>query len=100
MSEPGSQAGAQQVGALGAFPAPGAGGFVRGAWTHWKRIAHAVGVVQTRVLMVIFYFIFVLPLGLVMRMRGDPLHLKPGASGNWTPHRYEEPSLNSTRRQF
>ena len=75
-------------------------GFVRTAWTHWKKIAHAVGVVQTRVLMVIFYFIAVLPIGLIMRLAGDPLHLKPPAGGNWTAHRHQEPSLDSARRQF
>jgi hypothetical protein len=75
-------------------------GFIRAAWTHWKKVAHAVGVVQTRVLMVLFYFIAVLPLGLIMRLAGDPLHLKPPAGGNWTAHRHEAPSLDSARRQF
>jgi len=75
-------------------------GFFRAAWAHWKKIAHAVGVVQTRVLMVIFYFIAVLPIGLIMRLAGDPLHLKPPAKNNWTAHRHEEPSLDNARRQF
>jgi hypothetical protein len=75
-------------------------GFMRAAWAHWKKIAHAVGVVQTRVLMVIFYFIAVLPIGLVMRLAGDPLHLKRPARGNWTPHRHQEPSVDRARQQF
>jgi hypothetical protein len=75
-------------------------GFLRAAWAHWKKIAHAVGVVQTRVLMVVFYFIVVLPIGLVLRSSGDPLHLKEPKGGNWTPHRHEEPSLDTARRQF
>jgi hypothetical protein len=79
---------------------PGPTGFVRAAWAHWKKIAHAVGVVQTRVLMVIFYFIVVLPIGLVMRLSGDPLHLKAPMGGNWIAHRHEAPSLDSARRQF
>ena len=75
-------------------------GFLRQAWEHWKLVAHAVGVVQTRILMVIFYFILVMPLGLMMRLRGDPLHLKPRNVGNWTPHSQQERSLDATRRQF
>jgi hypothetical protein len=85
---------------LTSLSAPGPAGFVRAAWAHWKKIAHAVGVVQTRVLMVIFYFIVVLPVGLVVRLSGDPLHLKAPTGGNWTAHRHEEPSLDSARRQF
>jgi len=75
-------------------------GLARAAWEHWKKIAHAVGVVQTRLLMVVFYFIFVVPLGLVMRLRGDPLHLKRHPGGNWTPHKHEPPGLDTARRQF
>lgn len=75
-------------------------GYLRAAWSHWKKIARAVGVVQTRILMVLFYFVFVLPVGIVMRMRGDPLHLKRPAGGNWTAHRDEEASVDTARRQF
>ncbi len=75
-------------------------GFVRFAWDHWKKIARAIGVVQTRILMVVFFFVFVLPLGLLMRLRGDPLHLKVPEGSNWTPHRNQDPSLDTARRQF
>jgi hypothetical protein len=83
-----------------ASPAPVSAGYLRAAWSHWKKIARAVGVVQTRILMVVFYFVFVLPVGIVMRMRGDPLHLKRPAGGNWTAHRDEEASVDTARRQF
>ncbi len=81
-------------------PAPAPIGFLRSAWERWKKIARAVGVVQTRILMVVFYFIFVLPLGLIMRMRGDPLHLKAPKGSNWTPHRDQDANLDTARRQF
>ena len=58
-------------------------GILQASWNHWKRMARAVGVVQTRILMVVFYFAFVLPLGLIMRMSGDPLRLRRPAGGNW-----------------
>jgi hypothetical protein len=46
------------------------------------------------------YFIFVLPVGVVARLSGDPLRLKRRNGSNWTPHRDEEASIESARRQF
>jgi hypothetical protein len=80
--------------------APTTMGFLRNAWERWKKIARAIGVVQTRILMVVFYFVFVLPLGLFMRLRGDPLHLKRPQGSNWTPHRSPDANLETARRQF
>jgi len=75
-------------------------GLLRASWDHWKKVARAVGVVQTRILMVILYFLFVFPLGLLMRLTGDPLHLRAHSGSNWTPHRDETPGLDAARRQF
>jgi hypothetical protein len=74
--------------------------FWRAAWARWKKIARAIGVVQTRILMVCLYFLFVLPVGIVMRLRGDPLRLKRPAGSNWTPHRDAEASVEAAGRQF
>src|SRR5438093_4198056 len=79
---------------------PQPAGFLRATWERWKKIGRAVGVVQTRLLMVVFYFLVVLPLGLIMRLSGDPLRLKPAAGSNWTPHRHEKASLDTARKQF
>jgi hypothetical protein len=73
---------------------------LRAAWTRWKKIARAIGVVQTRILMVCLYFIFVLPVGIVMRLSGDPLRLKRPTGSNWVPHHDEEASVDAVRRQF
>jgi len=89
-----------QVEARVAVPPVAASGLFRSMWEHWKQIAKAAGVVQTRLLMVFFYFVIVFPLGLIVRRSGDPLHLKPSAAGNWTPHRNEPASLDTARRQF
>ncbi len=87
------------VEALGSLAHPAPTGFLRAAWDHWKKIARAIGVVQTRLLMVVMYFIFVVPLGLVARMRADPLHLRAPKGSNWMPHRHQPPNLESARRQ-
>src|SRR5713101_2035871 len=89
-----------EVAPIVSFMAAGPISFLRAAWDRWKKIAHAVGVVQTRILMVIFYFIVVYPLGLIMKRTGDPLHLTRPRDSNWTAHRQEEPGIDTARRQF
>lgn len=73
---------------------------LRFAFEHWKRLAHAVGVVQTRFVMVVFYFIAVLPLGSLMRMSDDKLRIGHPKGTCWVPHRDEKQSLDTARRQF
>ena len=70
------------------------------AWDRWRKAAHAIGVVQTRFLMVVIYVAAVLPTGLLMRATSDPLHLRRPKEGNWSPTKQEKPSLDTARRQF
>jgi hypothetical protein len=72
----------------------------RRAWEGWKRIAHKIGVFQTRVIMTIFYFLLVLPLGLILRVVRDPLNLKHPEGTNWVPHHQEPHNLETASRQF
>lgn len=83
-----------------AVPATPSAGLARATWERWKQIARAIGVVQTRLLMIAFYVVLVLPLGLVMRMTTDRLHLRRPQGSNWLPHRQEPQSLETARRQF
>jgi hypothetical protein len=81
--------------------APTAGhGYLRRVWDHWRQVAHAIGVVQTRFLMLLIYAIVVVPTGVLMRMFRDPLRLRPPAAGNWTAVRPPERSVEAARRQF
>ncbi|MDX2170090.1 MAG: hypothetical protein SF182_23670 [Deltaproteobacteria bacterium] len=73
-------------------------GFLRRVYERWKRAGHAVGVVQTRVIMVVIYTLVVVPTGLLMRAMRDPLHLKPQQS-NWVAARQNERSVESARQQ-
>ncbi|MBI3786099.1 MAG: hypothetical protein HY270_22155 [Deltaproteobacteria bacterium] len=79
---------------------PGVKGFFHSVWDHWKKAAHAVGVVQTRLIMIAFYFVVVLPLGLMMKLGNDKLRLRRPNGSAWVPHEHQEPSLDSARRQF
>ena len=66
----------------------------------WRRSAHAIGVVQTRFLMLLIYVAMVLPTGFLFRMRADPLHLAPPESSNWTLTDECDRSLERARQQF
>lgn len=75
-------------------------GFLRASWHRWTQLAHSIGVVQTRILMVGFYIVLALPTGIMMRLTGDRLRLKRPKNGNWVPHRDEPQSLETAKRQF
>jgi hypothetical protein len=75
-------------------------GFARRAFEHWKRAAHAIGVVQTRFLMFVMFVLMILPTGMLMRAFRDPLHLHRRKGGNWSPAKQEKPGLDTARRQF
>lgn len=70
------------------------------AWEGWKRIAHVIGVFQTRLIMLLFFFLFVLPLGMILRLVRDPLHLAHPPKTNWVEHPHDAHDLDSARQQF
>lgn len=74
--------------------------FPRRVWERWKKASHAIGVVQTRFLMLVIYVVAVLPTGLLMRAFRDPLHLRRPKDGNWVPIEPHKPDLESAHRQF
>jgi hypothetical protein len=67
-------------------------------WQAWKRIAHKIGNFQSRVLLTIFYFIFVLPFGLAARLFSDPLRIKKRPT-QWLDHPDEAHDLQWARKQ-
>jgi hypothetical protein len=81
-------------------PQAAARGIFRRIYDRWRRAAHAVGVVQTRVIMVMIYATVVVPTGLLMRLSRDPLHLRPPEGSNWKPTRRHDHSVEEARRQF
>ncbi len=72
------------------------------AWQAWKRIARKIGKVQTIILLTILYFIFIAPVGAIMRLLGwDPLEThfrRLKGTTNWKPVKNGEPDLKSLRR--
>ncbi len=77
-----------------------AGRFFGRAVQRWKKAAHAIGVVQTRLLMLVIYAVVVVPTGVLLRLSVDPLRLRVREGTNWTPVRQEKHDLETARRQF
>lgn len=75
-------------------------GFPRQVFNYWMQFAQAIGVVQTRILMVFFYVLVALPTGILVRLSGDRLRLKHPKDGNWVPHEDRKQSLDTAKRQF
>jgi hypothetical protein len=64
----------------------------------WKRLAHAIGNFQARILLTVFYGIVVLPVGIVARLFLDPLRIKRPPT-RWLNHVDEAHDLRWAKRQ-
>ena len=70
------------------------------AWSKWKVFAQKVGNFQARVILSLFYFLLVTPIGILIRLFGDPLRLKQYAKSYWLPKEPKENNLDEAKRQF
>jgi hypothetical protein len=64
----------------------------------WKRVAHAIGNFQARILLTVFYGIIVFPFGIVARLFSDPLRIKHPPT-RWLDHTEVTQDLRWTKRQ-
>lgn len=72
----------------------------RAIFDHWTRATRAIGVAQTRLIMLVIYVAIVLPTGLVFRLVRDPLHLRRPTDTNWLPSKTEPRTIERIRQQF
>jgi hypothetical protein len=69
-------------------------------WAAWKRLAHAIGTVQARLILSVLYFVLLPPFALVRRLGADPLGRRPAPGPtSWRPRPPEAPTLDAARRQ-
>jgi len=73
---------------------------VRAAWGRWKRIAHAIGTFQARLILALLYAILLPPFALIARRGRDPLQLRAGTTPRWHDRTLPAPGLEQGRRQF
>ena len=72
-------------------------------WNGWKKIALKIARFNTALLLTLFYFLILAPIGGVFRLFGwDPLRVKRrhhSKTTNWTPVVDGEPDIQSLRHQ-
>ena len=73
-------------------------------WKTWRLFSRKTGAFQSRVLLSLFYFIFLTPIGLIIKIFSDPLNInRPGrgASGSfWLSRKAIKAEIDDFRRQF
>lgn len=73
---------------------------IRRSWKWWKRIARIIGDFNARVILTLFYFIFLAPFALAIRFRSDPLAIKNKPAPSWgIKHEAEETLMEQARKQ-
>jgi hypothetical protein len=69
------------------------------AWRRWKMVAHAIGDLQARLLLSLFYFVVLGPFALGLKAAADPLGIRSSAA--WRPRPAPEADVwLAARRQF
>jgi uncharacterized membrane protein len=64
----------------------------------WKKIGHAIGNFQARVLLTVIYSVLILPFGLAVRFFSDSMHTKKRPE-KWFDHPPIPNTLDEARRQ-
>jgi hypothetical protein len=70
------------------------------AWARWKIIAHHIGVFQSRVILTLFYFILLLPIGLVFSLFKDALEIKKSYPTAWKIKDKQSATMEEMKEQF
>lgn len=63
-------------------------------------IANAIGNFNSRVVLTLVYIVIVPPFGLVVRLFGDPLHIRTHRISTWVEPVRVDPSIENARQQF
>ena len=70
------------------------------AWGKWKVIAHHIGVFQSRLILTLFYFILLLPIGLVFSLFKDALGIKKQYASAWKNKDKQTATMEEMKEQF
>ena len=74
---------------------------IKKLWLSWENFSKRMGSFQSRIILSLFYFIFVTPFALGVRIFSDPLNIKHHSSkSHWLPKKEIKYDLEQYRRQF
>jgi len=69
-------------------------------WNKWLNFAHRIGNFNARVILSLFYFIFISPFAIFVKLFLDPLRIKKGKSSYWIEREGEKQDIEVAMRQF
>lgn len=70
-------------------------------WQGWKNFSRRMGSFQTRIMLSLFFFLFVTPFGLAVKVLSDPLRIKRKRSGSyWLLKKERNLDLEEFKKQF
>lgn len=73
---------------------------LRFLWSKWKILAHKIGVFQSKVILTLFYFIFLTPFGIIFTFFKDGLKIKKTSRGNWIEKKRQINTIEDLREQY
>ena len=72
---------------------------LRKLWEGWKRVGHAIGNFQARVLLTVFYIVLIAPLGFLVRIFADPMRIRRPME-EWLQKEPQGTDMVTARRQW
>ena len=74
---------------------------IKKLWLSWENFSKRMGSFQSRIILSLFYFFFVTPFALGVKIFSDPLNIKHQSSkSHWIPKKEINTDLEKYRRQF
>jgi len=74
---------------------------IKKMWQNWNNFSKRMGGFQSRIILSLFFFIFVSPFALAVKIFSDPLNIKHKSSkSHWLTKKEINADLEQSRRQF
>jgi len=68
-------------------------------WQYWKKIAHRIGIFQSKLVLTLFYFTLLLPVGIVFSLFKDVLGIKTEKQSAWITKVKQAETLAEMKKQ-
>jgi len=73
---------------------------IKRIWNRWKIIAHHIGIFQSRIILTFFYFVILLPIGIIFGFFKDVLEIKANHSTTWRNKEKQSVTMEQLKEQF
>lgn len=74
-------------------------GLIRNFWSAWKKLAHKIGVFQSKVILTVFYFLFLTPFGFIYSFFKDELKIRKTNNSSWHAKKNQSESIADLKQQ-